>query len=69
MRESGAPTLVHGKAAGSENNCGYLRVLPTQPGAKVGRQISAGPLISVSLKIEKHSLQMRLCFLYVLINV
>ena len=48
MREFGEQTLVHGKEAGSENNCGYLRVLLTQPGAKVCRQIAAGPLISVS---------------------
>ena len=49
MRESGKQTLVHGKEAGSENNGDYLRVLLTQPGAKVCRQISAGLLISVSL--------------------
>ena len=48
MRESGAQTLAHDKEAGSENNVGYLRVLLTQPGAKVCRQIAAGPLISVS---------------------
>ena len=48
MRESGVQSLVHGKAADSENNCGYLRVLPTQPCAKDCRQIAAGPLSSVS---------------------
>ena len=43
MREFGEQTLVHGKEAGSENNGGYLRVLLTQPGAEVCRQIAAGP--------------------------
>ena len=40
---------MHGKKADSENNGGYLRILLSQPGAEVYRQISAGPLISVSM--------------------